>query len=168
MKKILVMLVMCLLLMGGTAIAAPMVYVCDINSGNTIGPSDTGVSLVGVLNIIAKNIIEEDYSIQLGGVSLSHTSTGVFDNANPGSYGKTVEAGATVTLRYGVSNTPLTTAGWEAKALTGTTLIVQQTIGSGSTTEPFEFAPEPASQLALFFYSGCSQYLLPIVYLFAR
>lgn len=170
MKKILVMLVMCLLLMGGTALAGPKVYICDTNSGATMGPAGTGVSLIYVINIIAGNIVEEDYSIQLSAVSFSHSPAGndYYGNLTPSLYGTTADTGATISLYYGVSNTHLTTAQWQAKLTTGTTLIATHTIGSGSSIEPFEFAPELSSQLAIFAYSGCSQFLVPKAYLFAR
>jgi len=172
MKKILVMLVICLLLMGGTALAKPKVYVCDTNSGATMGPAGTGVSLILVVNIIKDNITEEDYSIQLTPVTFGGSgavdSTNPGDNADPGGTGITGDAGTTITFRYGVSNTHLTTAQWQAKTTSGTTHIVTHNIDSGSTVEPFEFAPEPSSQLAIFAYSGCSQFLVPKAYLFAR
>ena len=177
MKKILVMLIMCLLLMGGTAIAEPKVYICDTNSGATMGVTDSiagGVSLIGIVNIIADNIIEEDYSIQLGTLTFGYGNTtdaaksGVSSNADPGGTGLTVDTASGVTLRYGVSNTHLTEAQWIAKLTTGTTQICIHTVGSGSSIEPVEFAPEPSSQLAIFIQSGLSQFLVPKVYLFAR
>ena len=175
MKKILAMLVMCLLLMGGTALAEPKVYVCDTNSGATMGVTDAtagGVSLIHVVNIIADNIIEEDYSLQLGTLIFADDDPTIgssgLTNANPSGTGLTADTASGVTLRYGVSNTHLTTAQWQAKLTTGTTEIVIHTIGSGSTVEPIEFAPEPSSQLAIFAQTGLSQFLVPKAYLFAR
>lgn len=176
MKKILIMLVMCLLLMGGTALAEPKVYICDTNAGVTMGVVDGtgGVTLLKIVNIIADNITEEDYSIQLGTLSFGYgnvtdaSKSGVSSNADPGGTGITGDTASGVTLRYGVSNTHLTEAQWIAKLTTGTTIISVHTVGSGSSIEPVEFAPEPSSQLAIFVQSGLSQFLVPKAYLFAR
>jgi len=135
---------------------------------NTAG----GVSLIGIVNIIASNIIEEDYSIQLDTLTFSDDDPTIgssgLTNANPSGTGLTVDTASGVTLRYGVSNTHLTEAQWILKLTTGTTQICIHTIGSGSSIEPVEFAPEPSSQLAIFIQSGLSQFLVPKAYLFAR
>ena len=174
MKKILAMLVICLFLTGGTAFGNPKHYVLDtVNSGATMGVgANSGVSLLGAINNATDNLGTGIYSIQLGALTFADDDSTIgssgLTNANPSGTGLTVDAGIPIIFRYGVSNTKLTTAQWQAKGLTGTTLIVTQDIGSGSTKEPFEFDPDPARYLALFVYSGTSQFLVPRVYVYGK
>ena len=136
----------------------------DTNSGATMGVS-SGVTFIGEIDMVKLRPISRTYSIQLDTVIFADDDPTIgssgLTNANPSGTGLTVDAGVSMWLLYGVSNTKLTETQWVAKGLSGTTIISAQMIGSGSTKEPHNFTPEFSRYLAILAYSGQSQFLVP-------
>ena len=156
MKKIIVLMGLFLLILVSPLYASEMsVYTAlmDTNSGVSMGGTGSGISLIGTVDIAKLRPSNRTYSIQLDTVELATGGTGL-----------TGDAGKTVGLCYGISNTDLTATQWEVKGTTGTTVISLQAIGSGSSIEPHNFTPEFSNYLAIFSYSGSAQFYVPKAY----
>ena len=154
----------------------------NTNSGATIQP-DAGVSLIGTLKLAGPGELKKSrmigvWSIQPGTVTFGRFAAGEgsgnnTENLNPGGTGLTGDSGATFEIRYAMSNDDLSTAQWQARAVqtgatvvAGTTKIAEWSVGgtgSGTSTFPVTFTPSPAigQEIAFFFYSACSQFLVP-------
>jgi len=152
----------------GQAFGESKVYVLDTNSGATMQFSDnSGVSLIGVVNTLSDELVGR-FSVQLLPVTFGGTATGAAGNLTNYGYGTTTDAGASIYLCYGVSNTALTTTAWQAKGTSGTSDITYWAVGSGSSVEPLRFYPEMGQYLAIFSRSGCSQFLVPKAVLYGQ
>ena len=152
----------------GQAFGESKTYILDTNSGATMQfGSHSGVSLIGVINAVDDNLAGR-FAVQLLPVTFGGTATGAAGNLTNYGYGTTTDAGASIYLCYGKSNTALTTTQWQAKGTSGTTDITYWAVGSGSSIEPYRFYPEMGQYTAIFARSGCSQLLVPKATLFAN
>jgi len=170
MKKGFLFSAICLMLIGfwSLALAGPVehqygkdetlqVFYLDYQTGVTtsIGP-DSGVSLVGVINLEGK-VVKGRFSIQATTINLAA------DTVTPNGTGEA--SGVSGTFRYGISGRDLTVTQWQALGTSGTTKIATITTSSGDSTWGLHrFKPEFTARLGIFFVSEATSFKVPPVW----
>lgn len=141
------------------------IFTLDNNSGISMQPTDSGVSLLGVVSLQALRA-QGYYTIQLGTVTFGRESPisglgSVIENLDPGGTGDTADAGISIYILSLGSNTYLTNAQWEAVDSSLWTSVSSFVIGSADTPFPIAFTPSARRYQAIACYSSTSQFLVP-------